>query len=376
MTVLGALLLKEAREIVRDPVTLTISFVMPLVLLFLFAYGMQLDVDVVPIAIVDMDASPASRAFIARLSSTPTFEVRAVKRDFRTAEPSLRRAAVDAIVTLPFGFGTDLARGRPIDVEAVLDGSYPPRASLAESYLDGALTTMSLERIALTERRMGFYAPAFGTVDLLPRVLYNPGLRSAVFVVSGLGGVILLTFPPLLSCLAFVRERERGTIAQIVLAGVPPWAVVLAKLGPYTIVGVIEMALIAGIGIWWFDVPFRGDLVGFSLASVLYVVTATAIGLVISTLTRSPAVAMLASLVSTLMPAMLFSGFIYPIDNMPVAIQHYAHVVPARFFIALSRDVWLKGVPVINESSALMSLAATAAVLLAVATWRVRGILR
>lgn len=370
----GALFRRETQEILRDPFTLGIAFVMPVVLVFLFAYGVNLDVDHIATAVVDMDKSSESADYVGRFSRTGYFDVIALPARFEDAEVLLRRDVVKAAIVIPPGFSRDILANRPASAQLVLDGSFPPTATVAQSYAEAVAAVYTTQTIEADAARAGMRVPPGLGVE--SRVLYNPDLRTQDFIVPGLLGVILLAFPPLLSSLAVVRERERGSLMQLQIARVDPLAFVLAKLLPYVIIGFGELAMLFALGTQWFGVQYRGPLTPFLAVAALYVTAAAAIGLLVSTFTRSQVVAMLVSLVVTLMPSMLFSGFLFPIFDMPAMIQGYTFAFPARYFIEITRSMWLKGMPLENTTVAAVSLLLYTAVLIAIAVVRTRSLVR
>ncbi len=240
---------------------------------------------------------------------------------------------------IPPGFGEALEASRPATVQSWLDGSFTPNAVVATGYLTAFNQVYSAKRIAALTGRT--WRPAIAAE---PRVWYNPGLKSVNFVVPGLYAVILLAFPPLLSALTVVREKERGSIQQIFVSPTRPAEFILGKLVPYAVIAFGEVLTILAVGLGWFRVPFRGDLILMLVASLIYVFGAVSIGLLISTLTKSQVAASLAALAATMMPALVFSGFFYPIFNMPGVMQGFTHLFPARHFVSVSRSIGLKGV--------------------------------
>ena len=369
-----ALLKRELHEILRDVHTLAIAFVMPIVLVILFAYGVNLDVDHLPTAVVDQDKSAQSIEYLDRFSRTGYFDIVALPGDFTEAETLLRRDRVKAVLVIPPDFSRDVLSGRPASAQLVVDGSFPPTATVAMAYAQALTTAYSAETISVDAARIGLRVPP--SVDVESRVLYNPALRTQDFLVPGLLGVILLAFPPLLSSLAVVRERERGSLMQLQIARVNPLGFVLAKLIPYVVIGLAELLLLFVLGTQWFGVAFRGSLLHFGIVAVLYVTAAAGIGILVSTFTRSQIVAMLVSLVMTLMPSMLFSGFIYPIFNMPGIFQFYSYAFPARYFIEITRSMWLKGMPIDATGAAAVGLLVYTVVVVAIAVVRARALVK
>lgn len=335
---------KEMRELLRDPITLGIAIVLPLVMMFLFAYAITLDVREIRLAVLDEDGSPQSREYIDSVLRSGHFRLQAAARNVRTIERLLDRGAVRVGLVIPAGFSRNLDRGLPADVQTLLDGSFSNTAIIASNYLD-AITDAYIARLqerALAARVGG--VPRFATaVRVEPRVLYNPGLRSEHYVVPGLFAVILMAFPPLLTALAVVRERERGSILQIRISPVRAWEFLAGKLLPYSAVAFLEMLLLLAAGRFWFAAPVEGSVALLLSLSVLYVLCTVGIGLLVSTLTRSQVVAILLSLVLTLMPSFLFSGFLFPIESMPAVVRGYTYFFPARYFMDIARGISLKG---------------------------------
>ena len=341
-TRLLSVLRKETREILRDPYTLGIALILPLVILFLFAYGVNTDVRHIQLAVMDFDHSGTSRDYIQALLSSGDFESVASIKSYKQAGELLDRDAADAVLVILPGFARTLSNGGQAQVQTLLDGSYTPAAQVAESYIEAINAAYNGKIVSkYIESRTGQSLEI--PVEVRARVLYNPGLKSVNVIVPGLFGVILMALPPLLSALAIVREKERGSIQQVFVSPIRPLELIVGKLIPYAVIAFLEMIIVFAGGILWFDVPFRGSILLFLVASVLYVLCTVGIGLLISTLTRSQVTAGLLAIVLTVMPSMLFSGFIFPIHTMPTPMQAYASVFPARYFIDITRALALKG---------------------------------
>lgn len=329
---------KEFRELKRDPITLWIALFVPLVLLFVFGYAIRLDVSDVPLAVLDHDRSPESRAFVAALVNTGDFAVH--RRPATQAEvvDLMDAGAVRVAVRIPEGFGATLNAGHTARVQTLIDGSYSATALILRNEVEAVTLAFSLERI-----REVAAGTVPGLVEPEPRVWYNAGLSSEIFVVSGLFGVILMAFPPLLTVLAVVREKESGSVQQVYVSPLRPWEFVAGKMMAYFGIAILELATIVAVGMWWFDVPLRGSIPLLVVASLLFALCTVGIGLLVSTVTRSQVVAMLIALIITVMPSFLFSGFMFPISSMSEAVQWYTRIFPAQYFIELSRGLFLKG---------------------------------
>jgi ABC-2 type transport system permease protein len=342
---LGAVARKETREILRDPITLGIAIVLPLLMMFLFAYAITLDVRDIRLAVLDEDGSRESREYVTSVLRSGYFRLHAAAPRFPEVERLLDRGEVLVVLIIPAGFARTLGQGLPADVQTLVDGSQANTAIIALNYLNaiGEIHTRRLQERALAAR-VGLLPRFSPAIRVESRVRYNPALRSEDYIVPGLYAVILMAFPPLLTALAVVRERERGSILQVYLAPIRAWEFLGGKLLPYAALAFVEMLLLLGAGRFWFDAPIRGSVPLLLGLAVVYVLCTVGIGLLVSTRTRSQVVALLLSIVLTLMPAFLFSGFLYPIASMPVVFQWYTHLFPARHFMEIARGIALKGV--------------------------------
>lgn len=326
---IAAVIRKETHEIARDPVTIWVSLLMPLVMLFLFGYAITLDVKDIPLGVWDADGSPQSRRLIDAFAESGYFIVVHEINDERDLTGTLERGDIEIALVIPRGFGQRLARSVPTAVQVIIDGTFSNTAQIVASYADAIV--------------LGASPPARALLEPEVRVWYNPEMRSVNYVVPGLFGVILLAFPPLLTALAVVREKETGSIQQIFASPLTSAEFIAGKLVPYGLIAFVQILLVMGFGLVWFKVPFRGDLALLLAVSLIYVFCTVGLGLLVSTLTHKQVVAMLLVLVLTLMPSFLFSGFLFPIFTMPYFLQWYAAVFPGKYFVELSRDIVMKG---------------------------------
>ena len=321
---------KEVLEIVRDPITVWISVFMPLVMLFLFGVALSFDVKDAPLVIVDHDKSAASRALADQFLNSTYFRLAAAPEDERKAEHALMKGQARAVLSIPPGFGRRLAQGEASPVEFVVDGTYASTAAIVSAY-----------------GRAIIYAFPSGSLQLPiqpeVRVWYNPQLRSRDFIVPGLFAVILMAFPPLLTALAVTREKELGTIAQIYASPLSKTEFVIGKLVPYAAIAFLQLAIVLAGGFLLFKVPMHGSLALLIGLGLIYVLTTVSIGLLVSTLVRTQVAAMLVTLILTLMPSFLFSGFIYPIFTMPKFFQGYSARIPTMYFVNISRGIVMRG---------------------------------
>ena len=366
-----SILRKETREILRDPYTLGIALVLPLVMLFLFAYGVNTDVRDIKLSVLDFDHTAASRNYALALYNSGYFVPAGDASNYDQAGKMLDSDAVDAVLVIPSGFGRDLQSGQQAQVQTLLDGSYTPSAQVAQSYVEAINAAYNGRLLSqFIKNRTGQSLDQYIALSVASRVRYNPGLESVNAIVPGLFGVILMAFPPLLSALAIVREKERGSIQQVFVSPILPVELIVGKLIPYAIIAFVEMVIILAGGTLWFSVPFRGSLPLFFFASFLFVLCTVGIGLLVSTLTSNQVTAMLLAIVLTIMPSMLFSGFIFPVHTMPTPMQLYANAFPTRYFIDLSRAITLKGQGLVTVAPQLGLLSAYAAGLILISALR------
>lgn len=321
---------KEVLEIVRDPITVFISLVMPLVMLFLFGYAMSFDVEDAPLYIVDHDRSVASRALADQFLNTPYFRLAGAPDDERTAEHALMDGRARAVLSIPPQFGRRLTRGEVAPVEFVVDGTYSSTAAIVSAYGRAILYSFPSGSLELPVR------PEV-------RVWYNPQLRSRDFIIPGLFAVIMMAFPPLLTALAVAREKELGTISQIYASPLTKAEFIIAKLFPYAAIAFLQLAIVLAGGFLWFKVPMHGSLGLLVVLGLVYVLTTVSIGLLVSTIVRTQVAAMLVTVILTLMPSFLFSGFIFPIFTMPEFFQGYSARIPTMYFVNISRGIVMRG---------------------------------
>lgn len=367
---LAALVRKELIEVSRDPITIAVAVLLPLVMLFLFGYGVSMDVEDTALAVYDQDATQESGRLVEAFVQSGYFRLHRTLRSPQEAGAALDRGEVRVVLVIPPQLARTLAAGGEAKVQVLIDGSFSPTALIVSSYVAAVVDRHSSE---LAERRLaelGVQAPA--ALRLEARVWYNAPMKSVNYIVPGLFAVLLMAFPPMLTALAIVRERERGTIEQIYVSPVPPAVFLLGKVIPYAAIAFVEMLLVLLAGTLWFDIPFRGSLALLLGASLLYVFVTVGLGVAVSAVTRTQVAAVLLSLVATLMPSFLFSGFLFPIATMPYVLQLYTYAFPARYFNDISRDLFLKGVGIEYLWANIGLLALYALVLFAAASLALR----
>ncbi len=333
---------KELREIRRDPVTIAVAAVLPLLMLYLFGAALSLDVKDARLAVYDQDRSAASRALAERFPHSGYF-----KRSHDVHTEGEIAALLDGgratlVLIIPEDFERKLARGETAVVQTVADGSFSATAMVVVGYAEAIIQDYAFERAHAHRAAHGAVPLAAVRVD--SRVWFNSSLESRNTIVLGLLGAILMAFPPLLTALAVVREKEAGSVQQIFVSPIRPYEFIAGKMLPYAGIAFLEMLMVLAGGLWWFHIPFVGSFPLFLAATVIYVFCTVGLGLLISSVTRSQLVAMLLALLATLMPSFLFSGLLFPIFTMPLMFQLYTYLFPARYFIEIVRGIAMKGV--------------------------------
>ncbi len=334
---------KEVREIRRDPITVAVAVLLPLLMLYLFGSALSLDVKDASLAVYDQDRSAASRALIERFPQSGYFKrVHDIRAEGEIAE-ILDRGRARLVLIVPPGFAQKLARGVTAEVQTLADGSFSATAMVVMGYAEAIIQDYAFARARERRAAHGAGVPLV-PVRVESRVWFNAPLESRNYIVPGLFGVILMAFPPLLTTLAVVREKEAGSVQQIFVSPIRPYEFIAGKMIPYAAIAFLEMLMILVAGLWWFHIPFLGSFPLFLAATVIYVFCTVGLGLLISSVTRSQLVAMLLALLATLMPSFLFSGFLFPIYTMPMMLQFYTYLFPARYFVEISRGIVMKDV--------------------------------
>lgn len=336
---------KEFLHILRDPLSLAMAIAVPLLLLLLFGYALSLDVDEIPTLIYDADRSLQSRELISRLDGSQFFQIVGYVEDDAEFELAIDRNEALLAMWIPRGFAADIARRRPASVQVVVDGSDSNTASIALGYMRAVASDYSdeLRNATLDRTGAGRMDPA---VEPFIRVWYNAELESKNYIVPGLIAVILMIVGAMLTSLTIAREYELGNLELLMSTPVRPVEIVLGKMSAFFVLGVVDSAVSVMASVWIFEVPFRGRLLELAFVVFLFLFGALCWGLLISAATRSQLLAYQVGIVTSFLPAFLLSGFVYAIENMPAPVQVITHIVPARYFVALLKALFLKGVSI------------------------------
>ncbi|HNX94030.1 MAG TPA: ABC transporter permease [Holophaga sp.] len=370
---LKAIARKEFIHVLRDPRALGVSLALPLVLLLLFGYALTLDVDRVPLLVWDQSQTAESRDLIGRFEGSRYFQLRGhVDRGDQIDEAMDRGDAMMGLV-IPNDFGRRVASDRATAVQVLADGSDANTATLAMGYAEAIVRSYSQERLVEKSRRMSGQTPK-AALDLRARAWFNTDMESRIFIVPGLIAVIVMLISAVLTSLTVAREWEVGTMEQLISTPVRGPELILGKLAPYFALGVTDLVLSVLAGRYLFDVPLRGSLWLLTAVSLVYLVGALALGILISTLAKRQLLASQMAFTITFLPAFLLSGFMFDIGNMPRALQVFTYLVPARYYIAILRGLYLKGTGLAALWPECLSLVlfSVATLGLAIATFRKR----
>ncbi|HEY2511367.1 MAG TPA: ABC transporter permease [Polyangiaceae bacterium] len=362
-----ALMGKEARQIVRDPSSILIAFVLPLVLLFLFGYGVSLDTTRTRIGVVLEAPSPTTRELASAFEASKYFDV-TLGTDRREFEEGLVHGTLGGIVVLPATFDADLRkRGRAPDVQVIVDGTDPNTAALVQGYVQGVVATWAEQR-ALEGGRSG------ASSGVEERVWFNPELTSRFVLVPGSVAIVMALVGTLLTALVVAREWERGTMEALMATPASAFELLLGKVVPYFGLGLASMSLCAAVAVFAFHVPFRGSLGALYAISAAFLLPALGQGLLISAATKNQFLASQLALLTSFLPTFLLSGFLFEIGSMPKPIQWITQIVPARWLIPPLQSVFLAGDlwPLFLRSIGVLSLYGAVFLLLAVRTTRKR----
>jgi len=342
---LRSLVIKEFRQMLREPRSVALSFVVPLLLLLLFGFAITFDIREIRTAVWDRDASVQSRALIRSFVSSGYF--RETARVASTAQVGrvLDSGVASVVIVVPHGFERDVASGRPVDVQVLVDGTDSSTASVIQGHARRIVQTFTADVIGDRLRASGAgVAGGLLPIDFRPRVLYNQELVSRNFMVPGLIGVLLTILGVLQTSLAIAREKDRGTLDQLRVTPLRAWEILVGKMLPYALVAVANAWIALGVGHWLMGVPVRGSLVVFFAGTILFLVSALGVGLTISALTSTQQGAQTVAFLGSVLPVFYLSDFMFPIRSMPMALQAVTWVIPARYYVAILRGTLQRGV--------------------------------
>ncbi len=329
-----AIIRKEFTHIFRDWRTLLIIILMPILMIVLYGYAITLDMRNITFGVIDDARTPESRALVEAFSQNGFFKPlgKEVQRD--DIEHLFMRRDALLVIVIPRNFSSDLEPGKGAKVQLIIDASDSNVGTFISNYSEQVLQKYN--------RRLNGELPLL--YEISPRIFYNPDMNSTYFFVPGLVALILMLISALLTSIAITREKETGTLEQILVSPVHSREIILGKVFPYIFLGLFNAAIILISSRLLFDVPMRGSILLLGLFSLIYVFVALSFGLVISTVAKTQLAAMFITIMATILPTIMLSGFIFPISSMPTMLQYVANVIPATYFLIIIRGIMLKGV--------------------------------
>ena len=341
MHALWRVIVKEFLQIRRDRRMIPVIFVAPIVQVVVFGFAVNTDVTDVPTVLVDQDRSAASRDLARRFVESGYFEIVGSEERADAVDRWLVTSRAQMGLVIPSGFGAALAAGRAAALQIVADGSDAASANVALGYAGALASGYGAE---LAQRRLaGTSLPAAGRIELVPRVFYNPDLKSRWFYVPAVLAMILMVMTLLLSAMGVVREKEIGTMEQIMVTPIRPWQLLVGKLAPFAVIGLVQTVLATAVTVFGFGVPLRGSFALLLALSLLFILSTLGLGLLVSTVVQNQQQAMMAAAFGAMIPMVYLSGLIFPIENMPPAIQAVTYVIPLRYYAEIIRGVFLRG---------------------------------
>lgn len=360
---LKAVMVKEFAHILRDPTSLGIIFMMPLLMMFIFGYSINFDLETIEVGVIDLNGGEAARDLIKKFSNNRYFQVEDLTESYAGSDPLaggerlLNAGKLKEVIIIPADFGRNLSAGRKAEVGIIIDGSDSNVANLVYQYNEMILTDFMTQ-----------YLPMENLVRINTRILFNPELESAFFFIPGLVAILLVMISAILTSVSITREKESGSIDLVFISPLKSPEIILGKTAPYIIVALLVGVLILVFARFWFGVPIRGSLSVLLLFSLLYILAGLSMGILISTVAPSQKAAMFMALLSTLLPSIMLSGFIFPLESMPLPLQVISKVVPATYFLRIVRGIVVKGAEFRHFAADGAALAIFASVLLTLAT--------
>jgi ABC-2 type transport system permease protein len=357
-----AIVRKETREVLRDPIYLALAIAVPMAIMALLGLGFVLDVKNLPVAFYDQDRSALSREYIYSFTNSEYFRLVETATDSAQVERMLQSGQVRAVIVIPPDFSRKLRGGNPVPVQILVDGSFASRALVVSGYVAAIDAQFNTQLLSDYLARNGMVSANLAPIAVQGRVWYNPSLETKNSIVPGFLVIMLMFYPSLLASLVVVREKERGTIFNFYCSPVSRWEVIAGKAVPYVGLAFVNYFLLFALSLFAFKVNFTGNFLVLTGAAFLYITCCIGLGLVISVLCRTQIAAMLITFVSLMTPSMLFSGMITPIASMDPSAQMISRLIPASYFMGMARGIFLKGLGFrfyIADFAALVAFSAT-----------------
>jgi ABC-2 type transport system permease protein len=335
---------KEFQQLRRDPKMIGINFFAPIFQLIILGYAASLDVRDIPTIVYDMDNSRTSREFATRFTESGYFSLVRYAGSYTDVDHAIDTREASIAVIIPYDFSDKLLSGDQVQLQVIADGSETNSATIGLNYASMIVEQYSQNIIIKKFEAVKGQGAKPATVDPEVRVWYNPELKSRNFMVPGVLALLLMVLTMILTSLAIVKEVEAGTMEQLIVTPIKPYQLVIGKLAPFFMIGIIDIILVLLVATLWFEVPLKGNVFLIFTLCMVFQMTTLGAGLFVSTVSRTQQQAMLTSVFFVILPMMFLSGFVFPIENMPAIIQFFTYFIPLRYFFVIIRGVFLKGV--------------------------------
>ena len=360
------LIWKELLELRQDKRMLPIVFVAPVIQLLVLGYAATTDVKNVPVVVADADRTTASRELMNRFEGSPYFTITSVVSNVNEIAPYLEDGRAWMALSIPAGYGQSIGSGQPTSIQVVADGTDSSSTTIALGYTSNLVAAYAKELVA--QRMPGARLPGGLQADV--RVWFNPQLESKDFMIPGVLALLLIVMTVVLASMGIVREKELGTLEQLHVTPLRRWELIVGKLLPYGLIGMIDVFLVVGVAVLWFKVPLLGSFGLLFLLSCVFLLNTLGLGLFVSTISENQQQAMMTSVFFFVTPMIYLSGFVFAIENMPAVIQPITYLIPLRYFLDIVRGIFLKGVGLETLWPQALALLAWGLTILALATLR------
>ena len=343
MNILKIFLVKEFLQFIRDPKMFMIVIVAPVIQLIFLGYAANRDIKNVQTVVFDRDRSESSRQFVRNFEKSGYFSMDYYVSDYNEMSRLIDNGKAITGIVIPENFEKDLNTGVTAKVQFIIDGSDGNKASIAAGYIQNIASAYSKNIAVENIEKAGIKTSIAGTIEPVSRIWYNADLSTRNYMLPGIVGLILIIITTNLSSLAIVKEREIGTLEQLIVTPVKPYQIILGKLIPFAILGIVSMTLVLSVMTFWFGIYVKGSLIFLFVSSFIFMLSTLGLGLFVSTISRTQQQAMITAAFLVIMPMIFLSGFSFPVENMPVIIQYVTYLIPLKYFLVIIRGIVLKG---------------------------------
>ena len=343
MNILKIFLVKEFLQFIRDPKMFMVVIIAPVIQLIFLGYAANRDIKNVQTVVFDRDRSESSREFVRNFEKSGYFSMDYYVSDYNELSRLIDNGKAITGIVIPENFEKDLNTRVTAKVQFIIDGSDGNKASIAAGYIQNIASAYSKNIAVENIEKAGIKTSIAGTIEPVSRIWYNADLSTRNYMLPGIVGLILIIITTNLSSLAIVKEREIGTLEQLIVTPVKPYQIILGKLIPFAILGIVSMTLVLSVMTFWFGIYVKGSLIFLFVSSFIFMLSTLGLGLFVSTISRTQQQAMITAAFLVIMPMIFLSGFSFPVENMPVIIQYVTYLIPLKYFLVIIRGIVLKG---------------------------------